>query len=40
LGLDLEKGLGIDEGSIVASADGRVAKAADTKASTRRRDGH
>ncbi|HEY5487472.1 MAG TPA: pyrroline-5-carboxylate reductase [Candidatus Limnocylindrales bacterium] len=45
LGLDLEKGLGIDEGSVVGSvdgraADGRAADAADTKASTRRRDGH
>jgi pyrroline-5-carboxylate reductase len=45
LGLDLEKGLGIDEGSVGGSpdgrvADGRVADAAETKASTRGRNGH
>ena len=45
LGLDLEKGLGIDEGSVVESADsrvadGRVAGAAETKASTHGHNGH
>ena len=39
LGMELEKGLGIDEGSAVGSTDGRVANGAGPNVSTRRRTG-